>query len=470
MGSSNPALAEDRRFWASVGEAIAGSQQDFTQGSLGRAIVLLSIPMVLEMSMESLFAVVDVFWVARISSDAVTTVGLTESLLTLVYAVAMGLGMSATAFVARRIGEKDPEDAAIGAVQAILLAIVISVIVGIAGGLTAPALLRVMGASPEVLSGVGYTQVMLGGIATVVLLIVINSVFRGTGDAPVAMRALWLGNGLNIILDPCLIFGYGPFPALGVTGAAVATNIGRGTAVIYLFYVLFFGRARIRIRAAHLRLAVEPMKRLLQTASTGMLQFLIATASWVVLMRTMALFGGAAVAGYTIAIRIIVFSILPSWGMCNAAATLVGQNLGAKRPDRAERAVWMTGLYNMVFLGCVGLLFILVPGFFVTLFTSDDAVVPHAVDCLRFVGYGYMAYAYGMVMVQAFNGAGDTVTPTIINFFCYWVLQIPLAWTLAVRAGMGPRGVFLAITIAESLLALVAILAFRRGRWKTQKI
>jgi putative MATE family efflux protein len=459
------------KFWAEVRESIRGSQQDFTDGSLGRAITLLAIPMVLEMSMESLFGIVDVFWVARLGPNAVATVTLSESLLTVVFAVALGLSMSTTAMVARRIGEKNPEAAAVAAVQAIALGIGVSIGVGVIGGVWARPLLRLMGAAPAVVeSGWGYTAVLLGGSVTIFLLFLINAVFRGAGDAAIAMRALWLANLVNIVLDPCLIFGWGPFPEMGLAGAAVATTIGRGLGVAYQLYVLLSGRHRVVVRRPEIRLDPAVLWRLLRISVTGMVQFFISTASWLGLVRIIALFGSAALAGYGIALRIIIFSILPSWGLSNAAATLVGQNLGAQKPDRAERSVWVTGFYNMVFLGGVAVIFIVFARPLVMLFTSDPAVVPVGVDCLRYISYGYLFYAYGMVMVQAFNGAGDTFTPTIINLFCYWLWEIPLAYVLALWTSLGVQGVFLAIAIAESTTAVVGVLAFRRGRWKKHEI
>jgi putative MATE family efflux protein len=457
--------------WRDIGEAVRGSQQDFTEVGIGRAIMLLSIPMVLEMSMESLFGVVDVYFVARLGADAVAAQGLTESLITPIFAIAIGLGMATTAMVARRIGEKEPAKASVTAAQGIILGIVFSVPIAVVGVLLTPLLLRLMGASSEVIRvGGGYTAVLLGSNVTIMLLFLNNAVFRGAGDAAIAMRALWLANLINIVLDPCLIFGWGPFPEMGVTGAGVATAIGRGIGVVYQLWVLMTGRGRIHVRLSQMRVDFEVMRNLLRVSVGGMLQFLVATASWLGLVRIIAVFGSAALAGYTIAIRIIIFAILPSWGMSNAAATLVGQNLGAQKPDRAERSVWVTGFCNMVFLGLVAIVFILYAEQFVRMFTSDPAVVPFGTDCLRYVSYGYVFYAYGMVMVQAFNGAGDTFTPTVINLFCYWLFQIPLAYVLALSAGLGAQGVFLAITISESTTALVGVLVFRRGRWKQQKV
>ncbi len=427
--------------------------------------------MVLEMVMESLFAVVDVFFVARLGSAAVATVGLTESMLTLVFSIALGLSLSTTAMVARRIGEKDREGAAVAAVQSIAIGLAVAVAVGIAGVWFAPHLLGLMGASDQIVAtGSRYTAIVFGSNWAVMLLFLNNAIFRGAGDASIAMRVLWLSNLINLVLDPCLIFGLGPFPELGVTGAAVATSTGRGIGVLYQFYILFRGNGRIQIRARHLRLNAGVMMTLIRVSLTGILQFLIAHASWIGLARMVASFGDAAVAGYTIAIRIIIFAIMPSWGLSNAAATLVGQCLGAKKPERAERAVWVTAFYNMLFLGAEGVVFIVFAEPIVRLFTSSTDTVQVAVQCLRLISYGNIAYAWGMVMVQAFNGAGDTVTPTIINVFCYWMWQLPLAYALAVAWSMGPSGVFLAIPIAEATMAVVAIVLFRRGDWKKKHI
>ena len=457
--------------WSSIREALRGSHQDYTVGNLNRAILLLAIPMVLEMVLESLFAVVDVLWVGRLGANAVATVGLTESLLALVFSIGIGLSMSTTAMVARRIGEKDPGDAAIAGAQAIFLGLLISLAIGIPAFVFAPQLLRLMGASPEiVVTGSGYARIALGGCGAIVMLFLNNAIFRGAGDAAIAMRLLWVSNILNLILDPCLIFGLGPFPRLGVTGAALATFTGRSIGVLYQFYRLMKGSERIRIPPSLLRLNPRVMWRLIRVSLTGILQFAIANTSWIALVRIVSIFGAAALAGYTIAIRIVIFVILPSWGLSNAAATLVGQNLGAGHPQRAEQAVWRTGLYNMLFLGIIGVVFIFSATPLVRLFTHDPAVVPLAASALRILSYGNIAYAYGMVMLQSFNGAGDTVTPTIVNFFGFWVLEIPLAWWLALHQGLRSTGVFLSIVIAQAAVAVAGILLFRRGKWKRQKI
>jgi len=458
-------------FWGSIREALRGSHQDFTTGSLNRAVVLLAIPMVLEMALESLFAVVDVFWVGRLGANAVATVGLTESLLSLVFAVGFGLGLSTTAMVARRVGEKDPKGAATAGVQAIFIGLATSLAFGIPSYLYAPRLLRVMGASPEIVAlGSGYARIALGGCGAIVMLFLNNAIFRGAGDAAVAMRLLWVSNIINLLLDPCLIFGWGPFPRLGVTGAALATLTGRSIGVLYQFYRLLRGTERIHILVSQVRVNAGVLLRLLRVSLTGILQFAIADVSWIALVRIVSVFGAAALAGYTIAIRILIFVLLPSWGLSNAAATLVGQNLGANQPERAEQSVWRTGLYNVLFLGAVGVFFVIAAEPVIRLFTNDPAVLPLAVACLRILSYGNVGYAYGMVMLQAFNGAGDTVTPTIVNLFGFWLLEIPLAYVLAMRAKFGTTGVYYSIVIAEAAIAAAGVLIFRRGRWKLQKI
>lgn len=458
-------------FWATLREAVRGSEQDFTEGGIGRAIFLLSTPMVLEMLMESLFGVVNVYWVAHLGKEQAAAVGVTESLLTIVFTVALGLSMGTTAMVARRIGEKDPEGAARAAEQSILLGVLISIPIGAAGALFSRQLFQAMNAEAGVSAvGGGYMAVIIGANVVIMLLFLINAIFRGAGDAAIAMRALWIGNAINLVLDPCLIFGLGPFPELGVTGSAIATTIGRGCAVIYQFTRLFGGHSRVPVRFNRMLPDFGLMKHLMGISLGGMFQFLVATAAWMLLMSIVGLFGAAAQAGYTIAIRIIVVAILPSWGMSNAAATLVGQNLGAQKPERAEKSTWLAGHSNAVFLAGVAVVFILFPEFLIRIFTNDQTVIPYGVDALRYISYGYVFYGYGMVMAAAFNGAGDTWTPTVMNLICFWLIQIPLAYTLARWTGFGTIGVFLAITIAESALAVVAMLVFKRGRWKDQKV
>jgi putative MATE family efflux protein len=453
--------------WDFLKQALAGTEQDFTQGNLSRGIALLAIPTVLEMVMESTFGIVDAFWVARLGADAIATVGLTESLAVLVFSIALGLSMAATATVARRIGEKDHEGASIAAVQAIGCGVLAGVLWGIAGSHFAPQLLGWMHASPQVIrSGSRYTSIVLGSNMCIMLLFLINGVFRGAGDAAIAMRTLWLANLINMALDPCFIYGWAGFPKLGVTGAAVATTTGRSIGVLYQLYVLFGGRARVAVARRHLRINWDVLRRLLRVGSVAMLQYFISIASWVSLTRINANYGSAAAAGYTLGMRMILFAILPSWGISTAAATLVGQNLGAKRPERSERAVWLSGIYNMVFLTAVGIVFVSFAPAFVSLFTTDPAVTPFGVACLRYISVGYPFYAWGMILEQAFNGAGDTATPTWVNLFCYWMLQIPLAIWLAGSAGLGPRGVYMATPLVESLIAAVCVVLFRQGKWK----
>lgn len=456
--------------WSLLKEAVAGSRRDFTREPVGRAVILLAIPMVLEMMMESVFAVVDIFWVSKLGPDAVATVGLTESMLTIVYAVAIGLSMGATAVVARRIGEGNREAAARAAVQAILIGLGLAAIIGATGALLAPKLLLWMGASPEIIAMSGFTRIMLGGSVTVVLLFLINAVFRGAGDAAVAMRALWLANAINIVLGPLLVFGIGPFPQLGVEGAAIATTIGRGTGVLYQLRCLFRENGRITVRREHLCFDPEAFRTILRISKTGIFQVAVATTSWVALVRILADFGSIAIAGYTIAIRIIIFALLPSWGMANAAATLVGQNLGAKQPERAEASVWRAALYNLVFLGSVGLVFVVFAEPIVRLFIRDADVVAYGARCLRIVAAGFVFYAFGMVVGQAFNGAGDTRTPTWLNFICFWLLELPVAYLLGHVFGWGPTGVFFSITLAFSSIAVASIVLFRRGKWKTVRV
>jgi putative MATE family efflux protein len=457
--------------WALLKQAIRGTQQDYTEGPLGRAVFLLAVPMVLEMAMESAFGIVDVYFVGRLGPDAVAAVGLTEAFLTVVYSLALGLSMATTALVARRIGEKDPEDAARAAVQAIVIGAATAVPFALAGILWSRELLFLMGAPASVVEvGWGYTAWMLGGNASILLLFLINAVFRGAGDATVAMRSLWLANGINIVLDPCLIFGLGPFPELGVAGAGLATTIGRSVGVAYQLRALSRSGGHLRVGRRHLVFDGPVALRLLKLSVGGTGQFLIGTASWLGLVRILTPFGAAALAGYTIALRIIVVALLPAWGLSNAVATLVGQNLGAGQPARAERSVWIAGLYNMAFLLGVMALFLWGAEPLIALFSPDPEVQRMGALCLRVVSYGYGFYAWGMVLVQAFNGAGDTVTPSWINLFCYWLFQIPLAWLLARSLGQGPLGVFLAITLAESVIALVGLVVFRRGAWKRKVV
>jgi putative MATE family efflux protein len=457
--------------WTTVREAIAGSHHGaYTEGPIGRAILLLAIPMVLELVLESVFAVVDVFFVSRLGADSVATVGLSESMLTIVYAVAIGLSMGATAVVARRIGERDPDGAAIAAVQAIAIGILFAIPFGFVGFWFSRPLLGLMGATPDVLVHSSYTAVVLGCNGIVLLLFLINAVFRGAGDAAIAMRVLWIANAINIVLDPCFIFGLGPFPRLGVTGAAVATTTGRGLGVLVQFYFMSRGDGRILIRRKHLRLDPRVMLNMLRLSGSAVFQMLIGTTSYVGVMRIFASFGSVAVAACTIVIRIIMFVLLPSWGLSNAAATLVGQNLGADRPDRAETSVWRACGYNILFLTATGLLFVVFADAVVALFTSDPEVGPIATRGLRIICAGFPFYAAGYVVTQSFNGAGDTVTPTLINLGCFWLFEIPLAYVVGRLLGFGPPGVFWAMAIAFSVMSVVSALLFRRGRWKLKRV
>lgn len=470
-GNTGPARPGARPgWWSGLRDAVAGADHDYTKGPLGRAIALLAVPMVLEMAMESLFAVTDVFWVSRLGPDAVATVGLTESLMILVYTLAMGLGIAATAVVSRRVGERDGDGAARAAVQAAALGAVVSLALGGLGALFAPALLRAMGAEAGVLaSGTGFARVLLGGSATAFLLFVLNACFRGAGDAAAAMRVLWLANGLNIVLAPLFIQGWGPVPAMGVTGAAVATTLGRGTGVVAAAFLLLRGSGRLRVLRRHLRLERETLSRLLGLARNATVQVLVGSLSWIGLVRLMSAHGSAAMAGYTIAIRVVLFGLLPAWGLSNAAATLVGQSLGARKPDRAEAAVWKAARWNLAFLGSTGLVYVLWAPAIVQVFTADAEVAAVAVYGLRAVAAGFPCYAFGMVLTQAFNGAGDTATPTWINLAVFWAFELPLAGLLSSH-GPGPRGVFLAVTAAYTLLALVGVWQFRKGRWRDRLV
>ncbi|HWC73803.1 MAG TPA: MATE family efflux transporter [Gemmatimonadales bacterium] len=457
--------------WRTIREAIRGTRHDYTSGPIGRAIILLAVPMVLEMLMESLFAVADIFWAGHLGPDAVATIALTESLLTIVYTGAMGLSIGVTAMVARRIGEKNPAGAAEAAVQGIALGVIAAAIIGVAGLVLAPALLGLMGASADVIGiGHNYTRVMLGGNVVILLIFLINAIFRGAGDAAIAMRVLTIANAINIVLCPLLMFGVGPFPRLGVVGAAIGTTIGRGTGVLYQLYRLWRRDGRVVIHREQIALKPDVMRTLLRLSGTGTFQVFVGMASWIGLTRINASFGTDALAGYQIAIRIIIFALLPSWGLANAAATMVGQALGAGKPERGEQAVWRAAFYNVVFLGIAGVAFITFANPIAHAFTKDPIVADIAASCLRIISYGYLFYAYGMVLTNSFNGAGDTWTPTWLNLFCFWLWEIPLAWLLARRFGLGPQGVAWAVTIAFSTLAVASAVLFRRGRWKTQRV
>ena len=460
-----------KKLFRDLKEAISGSEQDFTKGSLRRAIFLLSVPMVIEMMMESVFAVADIWFVSNLGAEAVATVGITESLITIVYAIGVGLSMATTALVSRRIGEKDKNGAARAAFQSIVTGLAISLLIAIPGLFYSKELLGLMGASDVIINEMSsYTAIMLSGNAVIMLLFIINAVFRSAGDAAISMRVLIIANLLNIILDPLLIFGIGPFPELGITGAAIATNTGRGIAVLYQLYLLFRGNKRVQLTAQNIAIRLETIRKLLKLSAGGIGQYLIATSSWIGLVRIISEFGSDALAGYTIAIRIIIFMLLPSWGISNAASTLVGQNLGAKKPERAEKSVWSVGKINMFYMGVVSILLLIFPDFFIKLFIDEPSVMKSGMISLRIISYGFILYGLGMVVVQAFNGAGDTITPTWINLFCFWLIEIPLAYLLSLYLGIGERGVYFSIIIAESLMTLTAIYFFRKGKWKLKEV
>lgn len=471
MAGAAEILSGWRRASAFVRESLRDNDTDFTVGPIRRALGLLAIPMMLEMSMEAIFAVVDIAFVSRLGMNAIASVGLTEALITVLYAIAIGLGMGVTAMVSRRIGARDPDGAAQVAGQAIWVGGILAAAIGVLGVVFAADLLRMMGATAEVVAtGRGFTAVLLGGSASILFLFLLNAAFRGAGDAPIALRALILANALNIVLDPCFIFGLGPFPEMGVTGAAVATTIGRGTGVIYLAWNLFSARGRLCLRLRHLVIHYELISRMIRISIGGIGQFLIATASWIAVIRIVALYGSSAIAAYTIAIRMLEFAFLPAWGLGNAAATLVGQNLGAQQPERAERTIMQAARYNTVFMATLGALLVVLAPQVVGLFTNDAAILQHGINCLRILGVGFPMYAVGMIMIQALNGAGDTGTPSLLNFMCFWLLQIPLAYWLSSQVGWGPNGVFLAIVISESTLSGLSYLIIRRGRWKRQQV
>lgn len=463
-------MAKVARAWRLVQEALAGGDRDFTSIGLRRAVVLLSIPMVLEMAMESLFALVDVFFVSRLGTEAVAVVGLTEGVMTIVYSLAWGLGAGITAVVARRIGEKDREGADRAAVQGVLVAIFLGVVLAVPGILWPGGLLALMGASPEVARlGTPFMQLMLGGNVVILLLFGINAIFRSSGNAALAMRALWLANGVNILLDPVLIFGLGPIPAMGVTGAAVATVAGRSCGVAYQCWHLFDGRGKVVLARRHLRVAWSALWNVIRLSGPASAQFLIASASCLFLVRIVAGFGSDAVAGYTVAVRIIIFAMLPAWGIANAASTLVGQNLGAAKADRAARSAWLCGHVNMAYMTSMALLFIAIAPWAMGFFTTAPDAALIGVQALRIISAGYFFYAYGMVLSQAFNGAGDAMTPVWLNLVCFWLLEIPLAWYLA-RSMQAPEGVFIAVAVSESLLAVLCMAIFRKGRWKLVQV
>lgn len=451
--------------------AIKGGEHDYTKVSLNRSIFLLAVPMVLEMMMESLFAVVDIFFVSRLGSDAVATVGLTESMMTIIYAIGFGLSAGTTAMIARRIGEKNPEGASVAAAQAIIAGIFIALVLAIPGLFFSKELLRLMGASEKLISeNYLFTAIMLTGNIVILLLFIINAAFRSAGDAAIAMRVLWYANLLNLILDPSLIFGLGSFPELGIKGAAIATTTGRGLAVIYQMYLLFSGKRAVKLLLPHITIEWQVLRQIIKLSVGAIMQNLIATTSWVFMVRTLSVFGSEVVAGYTIAIRIVIFSLLPSWGLSNAASTLVGQNLGAGQPDRAERAAWITSIANIIVMGVASIFLVIFAHQFISLFSNNALVIEKGAVCLRTISYGFVFYGLGMVMVQSINGAGDTYTPTYINLFCFWCIEIPLAYLLAIHSSIGENGVYIAILVAETSIAVVGFFIFRKGNWKTKKV
>jgi putative MATE family efflux protein len=457
--------------WELFRLAVSGGESNILSGNINRAIILLAIPMTLEMVMESLFAVVDIYFVSKIGVNAIAAVGLTESMMTIPYSLGFGVAMGTTALVSRRVGEKNIDGASISGVQAIYLGTIVSVPIVIVGMLFSEDLLSLMGASDAVIEdGVGYTKLLLVSNLIIILLFLINGIFRGAGDATLAMRALWIANGLNIVLDPLFIFGIGPFPELGIEGAATATIVGRGIGVGYQFYHLFKGRGIVKIHRENWLPRADIIAKLVKLSGEVTAQFIIASASWIFLTRLISTFGSTALAGYTVALRIVHFTLLPAWGFSNAAATMVGQNLGAKQPERAEKSVWRTGFFNAVFMGVVMIIFLLFSECITSFFTDDKQVIINAVQCLNIVVLGYLFYAYGMVLIQAFNGAGDTRTPTYLNFFIFWLVQIPLAYLLAIHLPLGAVGVYWAIVISESAFTIVGYFLFKRGKWKTVKV
>jgi putative MATE family efflux protein len=457
--------------WNDILESVKGTDKDFTTIPVGKAILLLAVPMVLEMIMESLFAIVDIFFISRLGSEAIATVGVTESLMTLIYAIGMGFGLGTTAIIARRIGQKNFIQAGFAGMHALMLGLLASVIFAVPGILYAPEILRLMGSSESIVqTGVNYTTIMFGSNLIIMLLFINNAILRSAGDAAMAMKTLWLANGINIVLDPFLIFGLGAFPGLGVTGAAIATTTGRSIGVIFQFFILFKGTHRIRLFIKDISIDFRLIRSILKLSMGGIGQSLIATTSWIGLYWILGRFGDKVFAGYTVAIRIVLFSLLPAWGISNAAATLVGQNLGAERSDRAERSVWITSLVNVGYLLLAGSSFVLFPDFFIGLFGVDDQVLKIGTEALKVISYGYIFYGLGMVMTQALNGAGDTYTPTLLNFICFWLIELPLAYVLSMHFNMHEKGVFLSVLIAESILGVLAVLFFRKGKWKLNRV
>jgi putative MATE family efflux protein len=462
------------RFISLLKQSIKGEEHDYTQGNIKTAIVLLAIPMILELSLESIFAVVDIYFVGHLGNAkaAVATVGLTESVITLVYTIGIGLSTGATAIVARRVGEKNFKEASHSGAQAILISLLIAIVVGAVGFVYAPNILKLMGAQSDVIAeGTLFTRMMMASSPAIILLFLINGIFRGAGDAAMAMKSLWLASGVNIVLCPLLVFGYGPFPELGLVGAAIATIIGRSSGVLYQCYHLFQKRRTIQLQKAYFKWDSAIIMNLVSVATPATLQFFIQSGSWIILTYLVSITGSTeASAGYQIAIRNVVFFILPAWGLSNAAATLVGQNLGAKQVERAEASVWLTTRYNVIFMAAVTILFVFFSSPIIHLYTHESGVHHYGSLALQIIGMGYIFYGVGMVMVQALNGAGDTKTPTWINIVCFWMIQVPLAWLLAVQLNIGPAGAFAAIPSAEVILAIVAWYCFKRGNWKKVRV
>ncbi len=464
-------LSKIKQFGVLFRQAIAGSEHNFTEGSIRKAVFLLAVPMIMEMIMESVFAVVDIFFVGRLGNQAVATVGLTESVLTLVYSIAIGITIAATALVARRVGEKNLTEAAHVGLQTILFAVFLSIIIAIVGVFSAPSILRLMGGSEKMIAeNVYYTRIMFGGNIVIMLLFIINGIFRGAGDASIAMRSLWIANICNIILCPVLIYGFGPIPALGLKGAAIATTTGRGIGVLYQLYRLFIRRGLLHFELKQLRPHPELLKQISKIASTGTVQFLVSSASWIFMARLMAGFHEAAMAGYQVAIRLLIFFLLPAWGLSNAAATLTGQNLGAGKPERASQSVWATTGYNVIYMIVVTCFVYVFGGAVINFMNTDILARQYAHEALRTISIGYVFFGVGMVMLNAFNGAGDTRTPTMVNLICFWLIQIPLAWFLSQYVFKAPLGIFIAIVISQCLAAVLSLYLFKRGRWKTVKV
>jgi putative MATE family efflux protein len=452
-------------------EIMLGAEIDFTKGKISRAIFLLAVPMIAEMIMESIFVIVDIYFVSMLGTEAVTAVGLTESVMTLVFAVAVGLSVATTAIIARRIGEKKPEKASEAAFQAIVAGVIASAVIAIVGIFFSEDLLYLMGAEKEVVDiGKSYTSIMFSGNVVIMLLFIINAIFRSSGDAIISMVVLGIANILNIILDPIFIFGFGPIPGYGVQGAAIATNIGRGVAVLIQLYILFFGTRKIKLAARHVKIRIKVILDIFKLSGGSLMQNIIATTSWIILVWIMAKFGTDSVAGYTVAVRIIIFVLLPAWGMSNAAATLAGQNLGAGQAERAERSVWISGFANMIFMGVVSIFLIIFSESIIQLFQVEPSVLSVGSEGLRYFSYGFIAYALGMVLVQSFNGAGDTYTPMFINIVAFWMIEMPLAYFLALKLGFEEKGVFIAVLVSEIIMTTLGVILFKRGKWKLKKV